>query len=182
MGGDARVLVHRPDGRATSARQPQQDAAGRRRRLPRCDRVQDRLHQPVAAHARRGRDPQRPHADRGRARRPRLGLRGSRLAARRRLRDAPRPPRAPARRCPPVAVSRCADRAADQAAFAELGHDRQARDVVDRDGPGFDPGARRTAPSRPRRPPRRRQPPPARPAARRITPPGCSARATCSSS
>ena len=45
----------------------------------------------------------------------------------------PRPTRpAPARRCPPVAVSRCADRAADQAAFAKLGTTDAARSAHDR--------------------------------------------------
>ena len=102
VGGDARTTTFTdPTGVAAPPREPQQDAAGRRRRLPGRDRLQDRVHEPVAAHARRDRDPQRPHA----ASRSVLGVPDSGYREAASLLDAgfATPPDAtgPARRCPP---------------------------------------------------------------------------------
>ena len=80
-----------PAGRAAPPRQPQQDAAGRRRRLPRRDRLQDRLHRTrpqhtlVAVATRNGRTLIAVILGV-----PDSGLRGGRVAARRRVRDAAR--------------------------------------------------------------------------------------------
>ena len=164
--------------------EPQQHAARRRATPTRARRLQDRIHEPGAAHARRDRDPQRPHA----ASRSILGARRRAATRRRRaLLDAGFAPPADAGAAARRDVcrrSRCrsyASRAADQTALrsprcgnaAPPRHVDRRRRRRDRHRAGVDSGsvadaARRAAATD-------RAPTTAR---RRITAAGCSRCAT----
>ena len=93
---------------------------GVRLRVSRSDRIQDGLHEPGAALARRGRDAQRPHVDRGDPRWSRRGVHHRGGPARRRIRAAElREGRA--RSCRPSPCRSTGARAEDRASFAALG-------------------------------------------------------------
>ncbi len=133
-----------PGGVAPRPRQPQQDAARRRRRLRGRDRVQDRLHRQRPS----TRSSRRPTATAARSSRSCSVSSDSGYLEAASLLDAgfatPAEHHRHRRDTPAVAVSRCGVRAADQAAFAKLGTSRRMPRPRRRRRPSPDrPGAQR---------------------------------------